>query len=109
MSHRRLDRRLLEVSHGSVEAFGIVPNVTIGLDTVGLWASFLCVTSRELLRLLRAYGCVEVRQKGSHVMVRCGKCQTVVPVHPGEDIKPGTLHSIERALEPCLGKDWLKR
>lgn len=30
--------------------------------------------------------------------------QTVVPRHAG-DIRPGTLRSIERDLEPCLGKD----
>ena len=65
--------------------------------------------ARELLRLLKQLGCVEVRQKGSHVFVQCGTCTTVVPVHAGEDLKPGTLKAIERQLEPCLGKGWLKR
>jgi hypothetical protein len=41
--------------------------------------------------------------------VRIGQYQTVVPVHQGEDIKKGTLRSIERDLEPVLGKGWLKR
>jgi predicted RNA binding protein YcfA (HicA-like mRNA interferase family) len=67
------------------------------------------VTARDLLRLLRRLGCVEVRQRGSHVLVRCGECTAVVPVHAGEDIKTGTLRAIERQLEPCLGKGWSKR
>jgi len=53
----------------------------------------------------RDRGCIEVRQKGSHLVVSCGKCQTVIPVHPGEDIGPGLLRAIERQLAPCLGKD----
>jgi predicted RNA binding protein YcfA (HicA-like mRNA interferase family) len=52
-------------------------------------------------------GCLEVRQSGSHVILRCGTCQTVVPKHGG-DIRPGTLRSIERDVEPCLGKGWLR-
>jgi predicted RNA binding protein YcfA (HicA-like mRNA interferase family) len=65
--------------------------------------------TREFLRLLLSLGCVKVRQKGSHLMVRCGSCQTVVPVHAGEDIGTGLLAAIERQLEPCLGKGWLKK
>jgi len=67
------------------------------------------MTSRELRQLLKGKGCTEVRQKGSHLVVRCGSCNTVIPVHKGEDIRPGTLASIERSLEPCLGRGWLKR
>jgi predicted RNA binding protein YcfA (HicA-like mRNA interferase family) len=66
------------------------------------------VRAKDLLRRLRALGCEEVRQKGSHVIVRCGKCTAVVPIHSGEDIAPGTLRAIERQLEPCLGKEWLR-
>jgi len=29
--------------------------------------------------------------------------------HTGEDIGPGLLRQIERDLEPCLGKGWLKK
>jgi predicted RNA binding protein YcfA (HicA-like mRNA interferase family) len=64
--------------------------------------------ARELLRKLRKLGCVEVRQKGSHVRVQCGRCFTTVPVHAGEDIRKGTLRAIESDLEPFLGKNWLK-
>ena len=66
------------------------------------------MTSRELLKILRAHGCVEVRQKGSHLRVKCGNCTTIVPVHKGEDIGSGLLHAIERQLAPCLGERWLK-
>jgi predicted RNA binding protein YcfA (HicA-like mRNA interferase family) len=66
------------------------------------------MTSRGLLRILKAHDCVEVRQKGSHLVVRCGKCQTTIPVHPGEDIGAGLLRAIVRQLEPCLGKKWLR-
>lgn len=65
------------------------------------------MTSREVLKRMRELGCVEVRQVGSHKRMRCGKCLTTVADHAGEDIKPGTLRSIERACEPCLGKRWL--
>jgi predicted RNA binding protein YcfA (HicA-like mRNA interferase family) len=67
------------------------------------------VTGRRLLALLRRLGCEEIRQKGSHVRVRCGRCVTTVPLHAGEDLGPGLLRAIERDLEPCLGKGWLKR
>lgn len=68
------------------------------------------MTSRELRRILKSLGCVEIRQKGSHLFVRCGDgCTTTVPVHPGEDIAPGTLRAIVRQLQPCLGKGWLKQ
>jgi predicted RNA binding protein YcfA (HicA-like mRNA interferase family) len=61
---------------------------------------------RNLRGLLRNSGCIEVRQSGSHLIVRCGTCQTVIPIHSG-DIPVGTLRSIVRDLAPCLGKDWL--
>jgi len=39
---------------------------------------------------------METRQKGSHIRVECGRCMTL-------------LRRIERDLEPCLGKGWLKK
>jgi len=67
------------------------------------------VTARELRRILKRLGCDEVRQRGSHLVVRCGACTTVIPVHSGEDFGPGLLRAIYRDLEPCLGKDWWKK
>jgi predicted RNA binding protein YcfA (HicA-like mRNA interferase family) len=66
------------------------------------------MTTRSLRRILKELGCAEVRQVGSHLRVECGTCRTTVPVHAGEDLKPGTLRAIERDLEPCPGKGWLR-
>ncbi|AKF06099.1 hypothetical protein DB32_003248 [Sandaracinus amylolyticus] len=41
-------------------------------------------------------------------MWKIGTCTVVVPSHKGEDIKVGTLHAIEKTMEPCLGKGWLR-
>jgi predicted RNA binding protein YcfA (HicA-like mRNA interferase family) len=65
--------------------------------------------AKDLRRVLKSRGCVEVRQKGSHLRVECGACVTTVPVHAGEDLGPGLLRRIERDLERCLGKGWLDR
>ena len=54
------------------------------------------MTSDHLRRMLRSLGCVEIRQRGSHLRVQCGKCFTTVPVHKGEDVPRGTLRAIER-------------
>jgi predicted RNA binding protein YcfA (HicA-like mRNA interferase family) len=66
------------------------------------------MTGKQVLRHLGQLGCQEVRRSGSHVRVRCGICQTTVPVHAGSDIPLGTLRAIERDLEPCLGRKWLR-
>jgi predicted RNA binding protein YcfA (HicA-like mRNA interferase family) len=66
------------------------------------------MTARDLRRIPRSLGSIETRQRGSHVRIECGKCVTTMPVHAGEDIGPGLLRRIERDLEPCLGKGWLK-
>jgi predicted RNA binding protein YcfA (HicA-like mRNA interferase family) len=66
------------------------------------------MTGREVLRRAEQLGCARVRQRGSHVIVWCpGGCQTVIPVHRGQDLPTGTLRSIERLLAPCLG-EWLR-
>jgi len=68
------------------------------------------MTGRELLGILRRqFGCRDIRQRGSHVIVRCGECQTTIPVHAGEDLGAGLLSKIQRDLEPCLGVRWLRR
>lgn len=65
--------------------------------------------ARALRAILKQRGCVEVRQKGSHLRMECGNCRTTVPVHAGEDLRPGTLRQIVGDLELCLGKRWLDR
>lgn len=64
------------------------------------------MTTSELRKILRQHNCVEIRQTGSHLIVRCGNCTTTVAIH-GRDIPKGTLAAIKRQLAPCLGKDWL--
>jgi predicted RNA binding protein YcfA (HicA-like mRNA interferase family) len=64
--------------------------------------------ARELLKILKERGCIQVRQHGSHVRVQRGKCFTTVPNHPGEDLGIGLLRQIEKDLAPCLGQGWLK-
>ena len=69
------------------------------------------MTGKALIRTLKRLDCRVVRQKGSHVRVESpdGKCHTTVPVHAGEDLGTGLLRQIEKDMEPCLGKGWLKR
>lgn len=66
------------------------------------------MTGSEAVKAIKARGGIVVRQRGSHVRMRAGKCFTTVPVHAGRDLPPGTLRAIERDLEPCLGKGWLR-
>lgn len=51
-----------------------------------------------------------LRQRGSHQRWALTQGErtyhTTVPMHRG-DIPPGTLHAIEKHLEPALGKGWL--
>lgn len=65
------------------------------------------MTERELRRLLAARGCIEVRQKGSHLRVRCGKCLATIPVHSGVVINKTVLKWIDKQLAPCLGQWWM--
>ncbi len=40
--------------------------------------------------------------------IECGECRTTVPIHASDDLPRGTLRAIERDLEPCLGRTWLR-
>jgi predicted RNA binding protein YcfA (HicA-like mRNA interferase family) len=48
-----------------------------------------------------------IRQTGSHRRYRAGACLTTVPQHGGRDIPVGSLHAIEKDMEPEFGKGWL--
>jgi len=61
------------------------------------------------MRILRALGAEERAGKGSHVRFTIGACSTTVPNHEGEDIRKGTLAAIEASMEPCLGRNWLRK
>lgn len=55
------------------------------------------MNSREVLRLLKADGWVEVAQKGSHLQLKHpNKPGRVTLPHPKRDLALGTLGSIER-------------
>ena len=64
--------------------------------------------AKKILKILRSKGCIELRQKGSHIRVACEGCHSTVPNHSGEEIGPGLLRKIEKDLEPCLGIGWLR-
>ncbi|WP_328522860.1 type II toxin-antitoxin system HicA family toxin [Kribbella sp. NBC_00359] len=72
--------------------------------------------AREVVRAIERAGGKKTRQTGSHARYAVpytkpdGTPSTAygtVPVHGG-DIPQGTLDSIERQLEPALGKEWLQ-
>ena len=64
--------------------------------------------ARELRKILRDLGCVEVRHSGGHLIVRCGECQAPIPVHPSRDIDQDLLRGIEKQFVRCLGAHWLR-
>jgi len=49
----------------------------------------------KLIKMLQRAGFKIIRQKGSHViMMNDRKIRTVIPVHPGKDVKPGLIRAI---------------
>ncbi|MBA3488373.1 MAG: type II toxin-antitoxin system HicA family toxin, partial [Longispora sp.] len=71
--------------------------------------------AREVIKRIRRLGGVQVRTRGAHIYYEAignGSggtpitCLTSVSQHPG-DIPTGTLHKIEKDLEPVFGKGWL--
>ncbi len=54
------------------------------------------VSGEEVVRALKRAGFSSVRPRGSHVVLKdtWGRHRTVVPVHSGQDLKPGTLDGI---------------
>ena len=72
--------------------------------------------AREVNQRIMRLGGVQVRQTGSHRQFAVTytdpdgttrTARTTVAQHPG-DIAPGTLRTIEKNLEPALGKGWLR-
>ncbi|MEI7543366.1 MAG: type II toxin-antitoxin system HicA family toxin [Mycobacteriaceae bacterium] len=66
--------------------------------------------TKEVNRKIERLGGAHVRTVGSHKRYRVIRdgvtASTAVPQHSG-DIPNGTLHKIQRDLEPALGKGWL--
>ena len=58
------------------------------------------MNSRDVLKLLKAEGWVEVGQKGSHLQLKHPlKSGRVTVPHPKRDLAVGTLLSIERQAD----------
>jgi mRNA interferase HicA len=55
----------------------------------------------ELLRMLKKDGWYEIRQSGSHIIMRhpSKRNQISVPNHPGEEVKKGILKAILKDAE----------
>ncbi len=64
------------------------------------------ISGKELVKMLKAQGFVEMRQKGSHLRLMkkmlLEGCYITVPLH--DEIDRGTLRSISRSLERCLSE-----
>ncbi|PIP75937.1 hypothetical protein CO134_03840, partial [Candidatus Kuenenbacteria bacterium CG_4_9_14_3_um_filter_39_14] len=53
------------------------------------------IKPKELIKILKNFGFVEHRQKGSHLILKHSDGQrAVIPIHQGRDIPTGTLRSI---------------
>lgn len=54
------------------------------------------MNGHEIIKRLKAEGWQVLRQEGSHVRMGKDSARTTVPVHGAQEVKPGTLASIER-------------
>jgi len=63
------------------------------------------LSGRDIIRALEQLGFEQVRQRGSHVVMRRGTHGTVVPLHA--EVKTGTLAGILRQAE-LTQKDFLE-
>jgi predicted RNA binding protein YcfA (HicA-like mRNA interferase family) len=54
------------------------------------------VSSSDLVRVVKKFGFVEQRQKGSHLHLKreSDKRRVTIPIHKGRDIPKGTLTAI---------------
>lgn len=54
------------------------------------------VSSSELIRIVKKFGFVEQRQKGSHLHLKreTDKKRITIPIHKGRDLPKGTLAAI---------------
>jgi predicted RNA binding protein YcfA (HicA-like mRNA interferase family) len=53
------------------------------------------IDAEQLIKILQLQGFKVIRQKGSHViLINDEKTRTVIPLHPGKDLKPGLTRVI---------------
>lgn len=62
------------------------------------------VPSEKLIKILTREGFQIIRKKGSHVVLMKAGTRTVVPVHPGRDVKPGLVRAIIREAKLSRGR-----
>ncbi len=79
--------------------------LSTSLDMSGAPSYSVLVTAKDLRRLFRSLGCVDTRRHGSHLPVECGQCVTTCRCTARTS---GLLRRIERDLETCLRKGWLR-
>jgi len=62
--------------------------------------------SNELLRLMKKDGWFEIRQKGSHIIMKHPTKPNIIPVpfHASKEMKKGTLQAILKLAEIKTGK-----
>jgi predicted RNA binding protein YcfA (HicA-like mRNA interferase family) len=61
--------------------------------------------ARDLMRVLKFLGFIQVRQSGSHIFFKHPDGRTtIVPHHGGQDISRGLLRAILREIEVDPGK-----
>ncbi len=85
-------------------------NLSILVDIFSAADHLLIMTAGEVISRLVAHGCREVRQSGSHRRFESGSghCKTTVPDHGRKQLGRGLVRAIERDMEHCLGKGWLR-
>jgi len=57
------------------------------------------ISGKEMLRRYLANGWVEIRRKGSHVILRKGNKMQTIPLHGNRDLKKGLERKLLKALE----------
>jgi predicted RNA binding protein YcfA (HicA-like mRNA interferase family) len=67
------------------------------------------LSGREIISILEAHGYERKRQRGSHVVMRCGSSVCVVPDH--KEVKTGTLAGILRqaGIAPHIFASWVNQ
>lgn len=57
------------------------------------------ISGKEMLKLYLANGWIEIRRKGSHVILRKGKRTQTIPLHGNKDLKKGLERKLLKHLE----------
>jgi predicted RNA binding protein YcfA (HicA-like mRNA interferase family) len=58
------------------------------------------ISGKDMVKLFKLHGWVELRQKGSHVIVGKGSDRETIPLH--SELKKGTEHALKKKLRVKL-------